>query len=54
MDLTIPTHARKVFAAETTATQLEFNFAKDFGQNSELVIGRGFDLPKPGALGAAE
>ena len=25
-------------AAEETATQLEFNFAKDFGQNSGLVI----------------
>ena len=44
-------------AAETTAaraTQLEFNFAKDFGQNSGLVIGRGADLSAPGALGAGE
>lgn len=31
-------------AAETTATQLEFNFARNFGQDSRLVIGRGDDL----------
>ena len=45
------------FAAEGTAqtvTQLEFNFAKDFGQNSGLAIGRGADLSVPGALGAGE
>jgi hypothetical protein len=41
-------------ATETTATPMEFNFAKDFGQNSGLVIGRGFDLAKPGALGVGE
>jgi len=41
-------------AAETGATQLEFNFAKDFGQNSRLVIGRGPDLSAPGALGVDE
>jgi RHS repeat-associated protein len=37
-----------------TATQLEFNFANDFGQNSGLVIGRGADLSAPGALGTGE
>jgi hypothetical protein len=41
-------------AAEGTATQLELNFVKDFGQTSGLVIGRGADLSAPGALGVAE
>ena len=40
--------------AARTATQLEFNFANDFGQNSGLVIGRGADLSAPGALGTGE
>jgi len=40
--------------AAKTGGQLEFEFAKDFGKNSGLVIGRGADLSAPGALGAGE
>ena len=40
--------------AAQVATQLEFNFAKDFGQTSGLAIGRGADLSVPAALGASE
>jgi RHS repeat-associated protein len=41
-------------SAARTGTQLEFGFAKDFGQNSGLVIGRGRVLSAPGALGVGE
>jgi hypothetical protein len=43
-----------VNTAGGTATQLEFNFANEFGQNSGLVIGRGADLAAPGTLGPGE
>jgi hypothetical protein len=43
-----------VNTAGGTATQLEFNFANEFGQNSGLVIGRTADLSEPGALGPGE
>jgi RHS repeat-associated protein len=46
--------ARVEVSVARGATQLEFSFAKQLDQTSGLVIGRGADLAKPGALAVGE